>query len=870
MLKICNVSFQYQKGHPLISHINITLGDTGLVFLTGASGTGKTTLLSLIRGTLIPNQGDIYFNHKSLKKMNVKEQENYRLFDCHMVYQENKLFEDLSIAQNFAMLQECSSLKATECTSFLNKVHLRKNPETLVAVLSGGEKQRVNIARSLVFDPSIILLDEPTSALDDENAQHIIELLKEISQKSLVIVVTHDTRFINQYADYHYEIKDGKVHLCFKNEVSISSYPHFNIVHNRKNPLHFLLTYAQNKLKFKKKRTTFSIFFLSINMMFGLISVTVIESMKEQLINSFKPLTNNSQFQMYIPENLDDNRYSVNLEYATRLQDNIKDIEDIVTYYNNDLSSFFKDRNECRLLVENTPTISGIRWQEINNFKLLKERHNPCYPFTNNLENDEMIIGVPPFLMERIGYYLGIITPTYEKIGQYLNEHYTSLVFYAKNIDWDYENEEIFHFFGIVESESPCIYHTNNFFNEYVFEARMKLLSNLSWYEENEFPWTLNKQYLALTKVNLDDLLFSHPIYHTCLVDEVINEGSSFLKYSLSYNNSRYIKKSVIQQILNKEKHITGVIYGSDCGYQIINESIVQGMPGYLYLFNNKEELENNLDGRKENSIVAFNSILEPTESTFQISSKKEYQGLFGVSSLLAEELHLEEKKSVYCLYISNENEKVIIDCQVDYIVDAPIKNIYVDNNWLNNILKKTSHITSSKLRPRNVTFFVDNQKEIDSIMKECQKLYEEYTFSSSISDFNYQINKSMASVKIVLAVLLMWMIIFTSQLMKITHQLYMLEIKKDTELMVNLGMGVSSPFKVSSIIHFLLFIKAFLWSFGYYLVFLWMSKQDFLSSMMPFSLTYNVKTIIYSIVFMIIIYLFTFPFSFLFSKRKR
>lgn len=235
MLELRNVSFYYEEKHKILDHVSLFFSSHGLVMIEGESGSGKSTLLSLLHHEKEVKEGDILFFHQSLKEMNEQEKMDYRLFSCGVVYQDYGLFSHLSIEENLKMFMLVVN-KNEDIPTLLKKVGLSIDPKTNVDVLSGGEKQRVAIARSMILTSPILLLDEPTSSLDDKNAFEIMDLLKELSKKSLIMIVTHDQRMIEQYSDEHYHMEKGTLTLIKKEEVEPVSY---SFLHPKRKRFHY-------------------------------------------------------------------------------------------------------------------------------------------------------------------------------------------------------------------------------------------------------------------------------------------------------------------------------------------------------------------------------------------------------------------------------------------------------------------------------------------------------------------------------------------------------------------------------------------------------------------------------------------------------
>jgi putative ABC transport system permease protein len=218
MLEIKNLTKNYQVDQTTFSAIDdltISFPKVQFVSVLGPSGCGKTTLLNCIGGLDNPSQGDILLNGKSLSKMTSKELDSYRNNEIGFVFQNYYLIPQLSVLDNIKIALEVRDYSIREvekrALEALRKVGLENLKNKKPNQLSGGQAQRVAIARSIVTDPEIILADEPTGALDSENSLSIMELLKELSKDRLVIMVTHNEELARRYSDRIISMKDGKL-----------------------------------------------------------------------------------------------------------------------------------------------------------------------------------------------------------------------------------------------------------------------------------------------------------------------------------------------------------------------------------------------------------------------------------------------------------------------------------------------------------------------------------------------------------------------------------------------------------------------------------------------------------------------------------
>ncbi len=217
MLEVRNLYKVYKpkKGVPVtaLNHINILFPDKGMVFLLGKSGSGKSTLLNLLGGLDAYTEGEIIIKGVSSKDFKQKHFDSYRNTYVGFIFQEYNILEEFSVGANIALALELQGQKATDerINQILTEVDLEGYGNRKPNELSGGQKQRVAIARALIKNPEIIMADEPTGALDSNTGKQVFDTLKKLSKDKLVIIVSHDREFSEQYADRIIELADGNV-----------------------------------------------------------------------------------------------------------------------------------------------------------------------------------------------------------------------------------------------------------------------------------------------------------------------------------------------------------------------------------------------------------------------------------------------------------------------------------------------------------------------------------------------------------------------------------------------------------------------------------------------------------------------------------
>lgn len=197
-----------------LDHLSLTLPDKGLIAIVGASGCGKSTLLHVLGGLEKADSGSFVVDGRDSKSFSGTEWDSYRNQMVGFIFQNYYLLPHLTVFENVAITLELSrNTKGMKekVMAALERVGLTRYAKRLPRQLSGGQQQRVAVARALVSNPSIILADEPTGALDAKSSIAVMDNLKDISTDHLVVMVTHNERLANEYADRIIEISYGKI-----------------------------------------------------------------------------------------------------------------------------------------------------------------------------------------------------------------------------------------------------------------------------------------------------------------------------------------------------------------------------------------------------------------------------------------------------------------------------------------------------------------------------------------------------------------------------------------------------------------------------------------------------------------------------------
>ena len=218
ILKLTKISKKFtgsRKDIIVLKNVNLKINKGELVSLTGPSGSGKSTLLHIIALLDQPTSGEVFFKKKSFSKSNDDERDLVRKKGISIIYQQNNLLSDFTALENVIIPLVNNGYEwndaARKATKILSLVNLSKRVEHFPTELSGGEQQRVAVARALITEPDLILADEPTGSLDRKTANEIFSLFTKLKSKNRAILYATHNRELSNRADYKLSILDGNI-----------------------------------------------------------------------------------------------------------------------------------------------------------------------------------------------------------------------------------------------------------------------------------------------------------------------------------------------------------------------------------------------------------------------------------------------------------------------------------------------------------------------------------------------------------------------------------------------------------------------------------------------------------------------------------
>ncbi len=337
MLELKNVSKSY-KNIKVLNNVNIKFREKEFVSILGPSGSGKTTLLNIIGGLDKYDEGNLIIDGVLTRNFKENDWDNYRSKRIGFIFQNYNLINHLTVLENVELALLVNGKKnKSKIIDILKKVGLEDEMNKLPNELSGGQMQRVAIARSIINENDIILADEPTGALDSKTSVEIMEILKEISRNKLVIMVTHNVELANIYSDRIIEINDGKI---IKDTKEYNEFSKENVKKGKKMSMSFLtsLYLSFRNLLTKKGRT----FLVSFAGSIGIFGISLILSLSNGLNNYIKNTENEylSNYPITIYKNNEILNFDLNLKEIKGSPDKITAYNDIVSNYINDSKKY--------------------------------------------------------------------------------------------------------------------------------------------------------------------------------------------------------------------------------------------------------------------------------------------------------------------------------------------------------------------------------------------------------------------------------------------------------------------------------------------------------------------------------------------------
>ena len=845
MIKIVNLFKKYQN-RVALKAINFCFPRTGLSIIYGPSGSGKTTLLNCIAG-LIRFEGSIEIDRQYLEKMSDNELSKLRLSSYGFVFQDFKLFENETVLANLLFPLETlnnlsKELKMRKCRDLLALVGLDNKEKQIVNKLSGGEKQRVAIARALINDPIVLLADEPTGALDEQNGTEIMNILKIVSRKSLVIMVSHDQELTKKYADQIIEMDNGSIVRIdvFDTEDNTK---HLPIVKNgltnkkAKIPDGFLLSHTYHNMKQKKIRTLICYSMTSLGLIGVGLAFALSSTISSNIKDAYREIVDENSIIVSLKNKNEqiEGHYAASYYEVEELKEQYSDyIEGVGVTYCANFEKFFPDSNS---LIISHPyrhnPLMGYSARHINDFTWLEDIETTIYPEKiDYLEDDQIIVSLDYEGLRDLCYELQI-ERNVNSLSNYLKNNELLLYFDLKNYDWEYTDQQLVRLMGFTLESEQKIYHSNHLWNEYMYEERMRFPSNDAITVKDEKPWTMKKIYYIKTNKKRDQLLnlliddknadkfifeIANETYYPWLYYEKdMPERNRVLVFDNTLNHFPLWQR---QYFLENDPNLKEPIVGNNGGYLIYPESLMMGFSKTMYFSRDKEELESIIDYQTmKNSADFYNEDLPKNVlsgnyakslqngvnfSVISNESIPKNTPLFLDNVVISSSLYqnLDFKELNETLYVATSKKDLLVDGNKiisDYTI-IPLKVvgvtksnknlIYQSKNWTILFYQCRVGISAFDLTCQNLSFSLNNPDKIDASLEKAQKAFPQYDIINPLFDVNESVDTVCFYVTIVLIIFSLVATIISILLLTICNHIYIIESRKEIALARCIGVN--------------------------------------------------------------------------------
>lgn len=484
-----NVKRSFGEEKPLRG-VSFHLPKKGFFGILGSSGSGKSTLLNILGMLDVGYEGDVLILGKNPKRMSEAERCAFRLKEIGYVFQSFNLLELETVEFNLSLpLQSCYRVKKrrrlAKLRDALSLVGLDGYQKRIVNSLSGGEKQRVAIARAVINNPSLLLLDEPSAALDQENSARLFSILKKLSSRCLVLVVSHDVDLLSAYSDAILELDQGQI-AAFSSKEGENSKECLPIRIPGKErawprlPFFSLLFHAWHILKRKKWRSLFTEGAIAAGLLGIGMSLYLSFSISDQIESSFASIVPENRIVM--KEKAESvspysNVYSCSPESAEALVESFPD--ELLDYGSSFLMNFeewFSDDNLVYALRgAEQISLLGFSARSFNDYQWLDlVDDGSFYPKRpSSMEFDEIVLGLPYPDMFQLCFRLQI-ERSFESLGDYLSDVPLPIVLRVSRLDYGFQDEQIFNLVSVYPSQKRTIAHLDHRWARSLFVDRMR------------------------------------------------------------------------------------------------------------------------------------------------------------------------------------------------------------------------------------------------------------------------------------------------------------------------------------------------------------------------------------------------------------
>lgn len=845
MIELKHVSKKFSNEY-VLKDVDLSLPQYGIVVIYGPSGCGKSTLLYIISSLYKCDEGDVSFNGRNYGSMDDDEKDQLRNTKIGFIFQDYKLYEFESVKNNLMLTIDikCSDTKkdkerrARDLLKIIGLTHKENEP---VSNLSGGEKQRIAIARAICNSPSVILADEPTGNLDMKNSEMVMTILEQIAKESLVIIVSHDEMLTKKYADQIVYMEDGQVkkveYTNHNSHVDLLPLIHIKPRENKARlPISFCVSHAFNSIKRRKWRTMMILLTTSLGLIGVGLGTVLSKIVSTNLYKSYSSIIDTNKVVMRQKERTQSSIKINALEYdeVKYLQSKYKEsISHLGVYYWNNFDTMFTYYDLSLTSGGVNKTLPEYTIKHFNEYEYLSNCKGTIYPVQiNELEEDEVVLGLTYPLLNEICYQL-YIQRTVNSLSTFLRSNDLFITANIDNYNWSYSNSFLIRVKGFVMTNKNCFFHSNDRWNEFIFEDRCNLSFTNLINTSSKNPWDLKKSYFFEFRKNrdlfLEDMRFQKENRH--IAAEILNVSYYSLLYKdlsteecarvalLTTNNQNKIEGYLSEFFKKSSKHVHSCIFGSTSAYAIYPDSLMMGFARTTYLSRDINAIEEVIDltayikYEESHNVNISDNVMEghftksassgltfnPSYNLKYGSEPKNYNEIV-ISQQIASKFNYSSpiNATIYLSFPTKEEllpngyltrDYQTVGLKIVGVSDSQKNEISHKESWSTMFFQTMIGVSRFSLEIDSVALTIDENTE-EQVISMLSRSFPKYDITSPMSSVKSSVDTICGYIEKILLILSISSVIIASLLLSICNYLHFVEIKKDIGLVRCIGIG--------------------------------------------------------------------------------